>query len=120
MTAILDQVAAIVYAAAGNLGGTTWDVTVKQKGAATVDAYGGFTASSTDYTGRGFLEDYTDAARQMGGIPLTDRKALLFTSSFTSGLVPAAGDMLTVEGSTLEIISVKRDPASATWALQVR
>ena len=118
--ALLDQIADLVYAAASPVGGTTWDVTVKQKGAATVDAYGGFTASTTDYTGRGFLEDYTDAARQMGGIALTDRKALLFTPSFTAGLVPAAGDMLTVESSTYEVISVARDPAAATWTLQVR
>jgi hypothetical protein len=33
--AILDNISGIVYAAVNNVGGTTWDVTLKKKGAAT-------------------------------------------------------------------------------------
>jgi len=116
--ALLDGLAATIYGAAGNIGGTTWDMTLKKKGAATKDAYGGFTQTTTDYTGRGFLEEYSDLARVAGGVPHTDRKAVLFASSFT--VEPEAGDLLTAESTDFEIVSVSRDPAAATWTLQVR
>lgn len=118
--ALIDQISAIVYAAANNVGGTTWDVTLKKKGAATADGNGGYTQSTTSYSGRGFIEEYSDAARALGGIPLTDRKAILFDASFTAGIDPEAGDVLTAEATDYEIVKVSRDPAEATWTCQIR
>lgn len=117
--ALLDEIAGTVYSAANGIGGTTWDITLKKLGAATVDAYGGTTPGATsDSTCRGFIEDYTTTARQMGGIPLTDRKITLFTASMSAD--PAVGDTLTAEGTDYEIITVQRDPAAATWVCQAR
>jgi hypothetical protein len=116
--ALLDEIAGLVYSAANGVGGTTWDITLKKRGAATVDAYGGYTQATTDTTGRGFIEDYTATARQMGGIPITDRKVTLFAASLSAD--PAVGDTVTAEGADYEIITVQRDPAAATWVCQAR
>lgn len=117
--ALLDNVAGIVYSAANGVGGTTWDITLKKASAATVDAYGGTApGSTTDTAGRGFIEDYTATARQMGGIPIADRKITIFAASMSA--TPEVGDTVTAESSDYQIITVQRDPAAATWVCQAR
>jgi hypothetical protein len=117
--ALLDNVASLVYSAANGIGGTTWDITLKKAGSATVDAYGGTTpGATTDATGRGFIEDYTATARQMGGIPITDRKITIFAASMSAS--PEVGDTVTAESADYQIITVQRDPAAATWVCQAR
>lgn len=116
--ALLDEIAGLVYNAANGVGGTTWDITIKKAGAASVDAYGAYTQSTSSTTGRGFIEDYTAAARQMGGIPITDRKITLFAASLS--VTPEVGDTLTAESADYQIISIERDPAAATWVCQAR
>jgi hypothetical protein len=118
--ALMDEIADIVYNAVNPIGGDNWDITLKVKAAATKDAYGVTTQSTTSYTGRGFLEDYSDAQRLAGGFPSTDRKIILFDSSFTAGIDPAAGDIITAESTDYEIITIKRDPAEATWECRAR
>lgn len=118
--ALMDEIADIVYNAVNPIGGDNWDVTLKVKAAATKDAYGVTTQSTTSYTGRGFLEDYSDAQRLAGGFPSTDRKIILFDSSFTAGIDPAPGDLITAESTDYEIITIKRDPAEATWECRAR
>ena len=117
--ALLDSLPETIYNAVNGLGGTTWDMTITKPGAVTKDAYGGTTrAAGTATTGRGFVEDYSDGARAQGGIPISDRKAILLAFSFS--VDPAAGDTLTAEGADYTIVSVSRDPAEATWVCQVR
>lgn len=118
--ALLDDIADIVYNSVNSVGGTTWDMTITVKGEATKDAYGVTTQSTTSYTGRGFLDDYSDAQRLAGGFPLTDRRITLFDSSFTAGIDPAPGDLITAESTDYEIVSIKRDPAEATWECRAR
>jgi len=117
--ALLDNLPETIYNGVNSLGGTAWDMTLSKRGAATKDAYGATSrAADTDYSGRGFVEDYSDAARAQGGIPISDRKAILLAFSFS--VDPAAGDTLTAESVDYTIVSVARDPAEATWVCQVR
>ena len=118
--ALMDEIADIVYNAVNPIGGDNWDITLKVKAAATKDAYGVTTQGTTSYTGRGFLEDYSDAQRLAGGVPSTDRQFILFDSSLTAVLDPAAGDIITADSTDYEIITIKRDPAEATWECRAR
>lgn len=118
--ALLDGLPDLIYNAVNGIGGTSWDMSLKKKAAAVRDQYGGFSQATTTYTCRGLVEDYSEVARQSGGINMTDRKVTLFDSSFSSDVEPAVGDLITAEGTDREIVSVSRDPAGATWTLQVR
>lgn len=74
-----------------------------------------------EYSCRGVLEDYDD--RQIDGelILRGDRKVLLLGKSIGGGAVePKPGDQVTIEGRTFSVIGVTRDPAAATYTLQVR
>ncbi len=116
--AVLDGLPLIIYNAAQGLGGTAWDVTLTKAGAITKTATGGFTTAETEYTGRGFLEEYSDLARQQGGFGLTDRKITLFAYSFSAD--PAVGDVLTVESTDYEIVTAQRDPSESIWICRAR
>lgn len=80
----------------------------------------GTVPSTDDYTGRGFLSDYKD--RQINGTSVLtgDRKVSILGASLPTGIVPAAADKVTIEGSTFNIVNVKRDPAAAMYTCQVR
>ena len=81
---------------------------------------GGKNPTSTDHTCRGFIDDYQD--RQIDGaiIRVGDRKVTILGASITPAVVPKTNDTVTVEGTTFTVIRVQRDPAGATYTLQVR
>lgn len=78
----------------------------------------GIDTREKDYTGKGFVEDYNE--RQIDGdrVQVGDRKITVLGASLA--VVPEIGDSLTIESSTYIIVSVKRDPAGATYECQSR
>lgn len=71
-----------------------------------------------DHPCRGWVDDYS--ARQRDGtiIKINDRKVIILVPSL-EGITPTADDIVTAQGQ-YTVISVKHDPASATYELQVR
>lgn len=94
-------------------------LTKSVKGTRTVGSLtAGTQPTSTTYTGRGFIDDYTD--KQITGTTIVtgDRKVSILGASIS--VIPAANDRVTIEGLTYNIIKVKRDPAAAVYECQVR
>lgn len=72
------------------------------------------------YTGRGIVDDYEDSAYANTEIERGDRRLLILGATLPAGIFPENGDRAIAEGTTLNIIKVKRDPAAATYTCQVR
>lgn len=72
------------------------------------------------HTGKGFIEDYTDSQKDNTLIQKTDRKVILIANTFEERPVPKTADKITIEGTTYNVVKVKRDPAAATYICQVR
>jgi hypothetical protein len=70
------------------------------------------------YTGRGFVEDYTEDQIDGTRVQVGDRKITILGASIT--VVPEIGDSLTIEGATYIIVHIRRDPAGATYECQSR
>lgn len=116
---ILDRIPAIVNGALGSL--VFSDATLKVLGSATSDGQGGVTTGSpTERSCKAMVDDYSDYRRQALGIPANDRKIIVLAASVASGTGPAVGDTINAEGRDWLIVSVSRDPASATYELQAR
>lgn len=116
---ILDRIPAIVNGAIGAL--VFSNATLKVPGSATSDGQGGFTAGTpTERACKALVDDYSDYRRQALGIPANDRKIIVLAASVAAGAVPAAGHTINAEGRDWLIVSVTRDPASATYELQAR
>jgi hypothetical protein len=79
-------------------------------------------ASSTTHTARGMISDFDPnefSSSQL--LEAGDRKVLLVAESITPTAEPEGGDTIQIEGATYRIARVlKRDPAGATYVLQVR
>lgn len=80
----------------------------------------GMNPTTASYAARGILSDYED--RQINGTLIVqgDKQVLLLGSTIASSQIPVAGDKVTIEGRTYNIIKVTRDPAAATYLCQVR
>lgn len=75
----------------------------------------------TDHPCRGFVEDYSPALIDGNLILAGDRKVILLGG--TLDVEPEGGqdrDTVTIEGTLYRVWSVRRDPAAATFTLQVR
>lgn len=72
----------------------------------------------TTYDCSGFISDYRESRIDGVVIQVGDRQALIVANSLT--VVPVPGDKLTGQGETYDVINVGRDPASATYSLQLR
>ena len=69
----------------------------------------------------GIVDDYTDREREFEQVEVGDRKVLIIAGTLTPAVVPKSKDRVTIEGTTYEIVGVpERDPAEATYVLQVR
>lgn len=113
---ILDGIPAIV---SGALDGLMKDATLSKYAKAS-DGRGGRTAgAATNHAVRSLILDFSDFERGMseGSIKIADRKAIVMTQGMT--VAPAIGDGFALEGEW-SIIAVKRDPAAATYELQLR
>jgi hypothetical protein len=105
---------------AGALGFMFSDATLTQIAPTASDGRGGFSEAPTDHACKAIVETYKDFARVAAGIPATDRKVIVLGASLPSGIIPAAGNRITVEGVVRQVIAVGRDPAAATYELQAR
>lgn len=86
-------------------GGNAWDTS------------SGTTTTAT-YACKGFVEDY--AAREVDGtlVQANDRKVTVLAK--TLAVTPVPEDKITISGATYRVISVKSDPAQATFTMQGR
>lgn len=79
-------------------------------------------AADSAHTARGIISDFTPvefASSQL--LQAGDRKVMLVADSISPPVAPATGDTVQIEGVTYRIARVlKRDPAAATFVLQVR
>ena len=80
----------------------------------------GIKPTEVSVSGKGFTDSFS--AGQVDGtiVKRDDVKVVLIADSFASTINPKAGDKITVEGNTYRIISVERDPASATYTCHSR
>lgn len=115
---LLDGVPGLIASALGST--LMKPATLKKYGAKTADGRGGFTAgAATDHSCLGLVTDYSDFSRVAlaGAIQVRDRKAIVIASGLT--VVPAIGDGFSLDGEWT-VINVGRDPAAATYELQLR
>lgn len=79
-------------------------------------------AADSTHTGRGMISDFTPIEFQTSQLlEAGDRKVLLVAESLKPTVEPGSGDTVTIEGQTYRVARVlKRDPAGATYVLQVR
>lgn len=79
-------------------------------------------AADSTHTARGMISDFDPnefSSSQL--LEAGDRKVLLVAESITPSTEPTSGDTVTIESKTYRVARVlKRDPAAATYVLQVR
>lgn len=81
----------------------------------------GTNPTSASTAGKGIIDDYQDRQINETTIKRGDRRVLIIGNSLSGGaVIPEAGDQVTIEGATYEIVGVERDPAAATYTCQVR
>jgi len=85
-----------------------------------LSASAGTNSTNQTATGVGLMETY--GINQVDGtlIQAGDRKVLIIAESLSPALVPDTGDQLVIEGITLIVVNVERDPAGATYTCQAR
>jgi len=104
------------------LGGYMLSVSLLQTvaGERTPDALtAGRNTTTTTVGFKGMVEEYSNYSVENSLVKRGDRKLLLLAAS-APGVTPKPGDRAIAEGVTYVVIDVKRDPADATWVLQVR
>lgn len=69
---------------------------------------------------KGFIQDYSASQFDGTSIMKGDRKVILLGGTLPSNVVPTPGDEVTIEGKKYDVVTVKRDPAAATYELQAR
>lgn len=79
----------------------------------------GRNTTTATFVFKGMVEEYSRYSVENSFVQRGDRKLLLLAAS-APGVVPKPGDRAVAEGVTYVVIDAKRDPADATWQLQVR
>ena len=75
----------------------------------------------TQHRARGFIEEYEDSEIDGTIIRKGDRKVTLFGGSIQPAVAPKTNDQVSIEGDTYDVQRISsRDPAGATYVLQVR
>lgn len=69
---------------------------------------------------RGIIDDYAAGLVDGSLIQKDDRRVLLLAETISGGAIPKPNDSVTIEDVTYRVIRVQRDPAAATYTLQVR
>lgn len=115
---ILDALPGI---AANAFGGLFRDAILSIPGAQTSDGRGGYTSGPAATAAcKAIVEGYDEFRRAAAQIPDTDRKVTVLGATLPAGVTPSAGGRITVEGRAWTIVGINRDPAGATFELQVR
>lgn len=84
------------------------------------DLTSGTNPSTKTYPCRGVVEDYSLRYYAEDLVQKGDRKALILGGTLPAGVVPQLGDHVVIEGVESQVIDVRRDPAGASYELQVR
>jgi hypothetical protein len=84
------------------------------------DLTAGTNPTETSHSARGFIDDYKEHQFTGDLILIGDRKVLLIGNSITPAIVPEPGDFVTIESVRYKVVRVDRDPAAATYTMQVR
>ena len=95
-------------------------LTEVQVGVRAADSTEGRAQVAVDHAFEGIIDDYTDREIFGTSIEAGDRRVLIITGLLATAVVPEPNWRVTIEGSTYRVIAVKRDPAEATYTLQVR
>lgn len=81
----------------------------------------GLTQTPTNYSCKGFVDNFRDGEIDGSLVKAGDRKVILLGASISGGSVrPEIGDIITIESETRSVVRVTRDPAAATYTCQVR
>lgn len=111
-------VADAITSAGGLVSGTLTEIVT---GARTGDITGGKAHTETVHTFTdGILSGYSDDEINGTTIQKGDQQILIIAGSLSSAVVPETNWKVAIEGKTYRVVNVSRDPAEATYALQVR
>lgn len=77
-----------------------------------------YTESRTSYLGRGVQSKYLNDSVKPIDYQATDVKFLALQNEVTD--IPLINDELVIDGHVFRVIDVSKDPANATWKLQLR
>ncbi len=72
----------------------------------------------TNYAGRGIFSAFNDFEIQASQVDINDIKLICLQAEVT--LKPKVDDIIVQDGKERNVLSVKEDPASATWIVQLR
>lgn len=120
MAGILSRVPGIVSKALSGAGIVT-PATISRPGSRVSDGRGGFTAGAPDeFECAAIVTDYTDFQRSLseGAITIRDRRAIVTAQGLA--IAPQNGDTFTQDGQSWKVIQAVRDPAAATFDVQLR
>ncbi len=79
-----------------------------------------FKPTTTTHSARGFIDDYRDSQVDGTIVRRGDRRVTLLGATISPPVAPKTNDRVTIEGFTFDVQKVRRDPAGATYELQVR
>ena len=81
---------------------------------------GGLNPTTTVHTFEGIFEEYSNSQIDGTRVVEGDRKVLIIAESIDPLTVPQTGDDLVLEGDSVSVVKVGKDPANATYVCQVR
>ena len=84
------------------------------------DRTAGNNPTYSDHSGQGILGDYDDFQIQGTNVERGDRRVTIIARSLSPLTTPSPGDRVEIEGTSYNVVAVKRDPAAATFTCQVR
>jgi hypothetical protein len=116
------DIAGIVADAIDQAGGLL-DVTLTKKTPGTRDPNdltAGTHPTSTPYACEGVVSDYAARLIDSTLVATGDRRVVILGATLPPDIVPAPGDQVTIESLTYDVVRVTRDPAAASYELQVR
>lgn len=108
-----------VQSAGGLVNGTLTEISV---GTRSGDLTAGRTQTPTIHTFTdGIIGGYKDSEIDGTTIKKGDRRILIIANTLSSPVEPKANWKVSIEGSpNYRVVDAERDPAAATWTLQVR
>ena len=92
-------------------------ITTKQRGVLLSE---GPTTLRADSVGKGIMSAYASYNIDGTTIRHGDRQILILAGTLVPAVVPKPDDEISMEGGCWKVVSVVRDPASATYICQVR
>lgn len=110
-------IADLILDTAGSLDLFGEPVTIKTR-STTLDSDGVPVATYVDSAAIGTGTDISAFRRTTAAIPATDIEVIVYQRSTTASL--KAGDAISFRSANYDVISVRPDPAGATWTAQCR